>query len=182
MSTPIYAYAIPFEWLYLAWTGQKEMVAKFRAALGADCTEPVERFFARKPLVDGDETVNVLERLCQALGRRMPGPLGGGITTTFMEKVDKALADGGMPDNFRLSNLVFAGPPFVNLPDPPESPSVGYITEEVLAMAIERFAAEPPTSDDSAVDEVLSVLEDWASLCRTLQANVPPLGLIGIWG
>jgi hypothetical protein len=182
VSSPVYAYAVPLALLREARRGG-EAAASVRAALGAKITEPVERFLTGAPLTDGNETVEVIERLCRALGRPLPGNLGGGISVKLMERVDEQLAQAGLPQRFQMTNLVFGGSPVRDLPWPEESPSVGYIEPEVLAIAIERFASDPPTSEDVHVDGVLSLIEDWLVLCRQWQTEEPsPLGLVGIGG
>lgn len=183
MSTPVYAYAVPLALLRSARQGG-EAAAKVRGAMGGNVPASMERFFTGAALANRDETVEVIERLCRAVGRRLPSRLGGGISVKLMDRVDEQLARSGLPETFRMSNLVFGGSPVRDLPWPEESPSVGYIEPEVVAVAIEQFASDPPTSDDADVDEVLSELEDWLVLCRKWQAAAEssPLGLVGIFG
>lgn len=107
-----------------------------------------------------------LERLCDALGRRLGGNGLSGIRSAFLEAAYAAVDPIYAPTGFFLRKLVEGGPP-VPLPVPDDFPAVGFVESDVVARAHAFTESEAPTLEDPDLDQVLVDLAEWLAVAAS---------------
>jgi hypothetical protein len=73
--------------------------------------------------------------ICHYAGNLLPNDALGGADWPHVELVDNGFARYGYREPLRLSNVLMRGIPILGLPEPDDSPTVGYLTPQEVASA-----------------------------------------------